>query len=133
MDVFTVQPEDVDTHWKWVRMFLYDVEKMAPGWTAEEVRKSLKRAESQLWVVREIEPTGIVVTRLGNVGPTKSGLVWIASGSALEEGLDMFRSYIEPWFRQQGCKLIEIVGRKGWKRVLPDYQEAGTWFVKEIA
>jgi hypothetical protein len=41
----------------------------------------------------------------------------------LELGLPVYREVIEPWFWSQGCAWIDINGRKGWKRVMPGYEE----------
>lgn len=86
-----------------------------------------------MWgIQKDGKATAIVVTALGKIGETPTGLVWIASGHELENGLSMLEKHIEPWFREKGCKLIEINGRKGWGRMLPEYRELSRVFVKEL-
>lgn len=67
---------------------------------------------------------GFWITRIENTLTKRYGLVWIVAGTGLDEGLPFYRDTIEPWFWSQGCEWIELHGRKGWKRVLPDYRES---------
>jgi hypothetical protein len=62
----------------------------------------------------------------------KFGLVWIAAGSGLGDGLPLFLSETEPWFKSMGCRYVKIVGRKGWKKRLPGYIEHAVELRKQL-
>lgn len=49
--------------------------------------------------------------------------IWLASGDMDELVADMLPQ-VEAWAASNGCRRVEIVGRRGWKRKLPDYCEA---------
>ena len=125
----TVQPHEVEAAWSWVNPFLSDLEKTNPGWDSTDVFLALVRREAQCWFIAEHgKPVGIVITKLGKVNDTPSGLLW----NALQAGIGLLTDHIEPWFREMGCKFVEINGRKGWSKVLDGYRETTRVFVKEL-
>lgn len=88
-----------------------------------DVRNELEECRAQAWGMRDADHVlGFWITRIENAFTTRYGVVWITAGAGLEVGLPAY-SVIEQWFWDQGCKYIEIHGRRGWKRVLPDYEE----------
>ena len=130
MRFFTLQAEEIDKNWDWIEPLLLRIDDAV--WTTEEVRQALKANEAQLWAFGD-DPRGIVVTRLGKIGQTPSGLIWLAAGESIEAFTYFLRTYIEPWFRSKGCRTVEIVGRRGWKKFLPDYSELPqVTFAKEL-
>lgn len=131
MKIFTIQPYEIADNWGWIESFLERVEE--PVWGVDDVRSALENCEAQLWGFGEDgKPLGIVVTRLGKIGETPSGLVWLAAGDRIECFVDVLRNYIEPWMREKGCKVVEINGRRGWKKILPDYTERTTVFARKL-
>lgn len=93
-------------------------------WSLEDVRLALIDAKAQAWGMRSGDDVlGFWITRIDNTHTRTYGLVWITAGDALHAGLPVYREIIEPWFWSQGCEWIELQGRKGWKRVMPDYEE----------
>lgn len=131
MNVFTLQPHEIEANWHWVEPMLRRVED--PVWEAEDVCSLLKERQAQLWGFSENgEPQGVVVTRLGKIGDTPSGVVWIAAGENVDGFVELLEEHLEPWFRSKHCRWIEINGRRGWKKVLPEYTERSTVFAKEL-
>ncbi len=57
--------------------------------------------------------------------------IWLAGGN-YKELRELERDKVIPWARQQGCRRMELVGRKGWARRLRDYEEVATVLAKEI-
>lgn len=95
------------------------------AWDVEDVIQELTEGRALAWGLRRgAEVLGFWITRIENTWTRKYGLVWITAGSGLEEGLRAYRDVIEPWFWSQGCQWIEVNGRRGWKRVMPDYEES---------
>jgi len=39
---------------------------------------------------------------------------------------------VEEWAKAKGCAAVEIIGRRGWGRVLDDYREPHALLKKEI-
>lgn len=86
--------------------------------TLEHVRQAIEENRAQLWPVGEL---GTVVTEIEQM---PSGLricrLWLAGGkmAALIEA----EKVIAEWAKENGCDAVEITGRKGWRKVLPEYR-----------
>lgn len=130
--VFALQSSQIGEFWQFIAPFLARVDRFR-DWTDEGVRADLESARAQCWFLAdEREIRGILITRIEETSAGKRGLLWIASGDCLEDGLRMYRDHVEPWFVSLGCKTSQVIGRKGWERVLPGYENAGIVLVKEL-
>lgn len=130
----TFLSSEIEANWHLIEPFLIRVrQKWNPGWEVADVKSALLKKEAQCWFVADGEKvSGVWITRLGRCGDTPTGLVWIACGEPLATGLELFE-HTEQWFREKGCKFVEIVGRRGWSKVLPGYTERGVVLVKELS
>ncbi len=127
-EVFTLQSHEIVLNWHWIEQLLARVER--PDWTADEVRSELEHARAQLWGLQESGAAfGIWITRIEG----QRGLLWIAAGERLEDGLRLFREHTVPWLKEKGCKYVQVFGRRGWKKAMPDFEEVGTILRKELA
>lgn len=133
-EVFTVQPQDIPL---WAGRLMPHLERfeLETGRTdAITILSQAARAERQLWGVRDgLQIIGVLVTE---IYPTSRGNVcwiWAAAGTESSAG-DILRVYqsIEDWARSIGCKRIGINGRKGWLKVLPQFQLTAYVMEKEL-
>lgn len=87
----------------------------------EDVHAAIERGDAQLWPM----PTGTLVTEIREY-PSGGRIVnfWLAGGTL--GTLVGAEPIIADWAREQGCHAAQIIGRKGWARVLPQYREAAT-------
>lgn len=123
-DVFTLQSYQINDWWPHIEPFLSRVER--PDWTPEGVRAELEQSMAQFWgMADDSRLLAVWITKVQETSRGKRGLLWIAAGSELHDGLALFRLHTEPWLKAQGCRSIQILGRKGWQRVLPDYDDVG--------
>lgn len=130
--VFTLQSNEIREFWPLIEHFLLKVEN--PDWTLEGARQELEEARAQLWGMAEgREILAVWVTKLEETSKGRRGLLWIAAGSGLEQGLKLFSEHTEPWFKEKGCKSVQILGRRGWKKVLDGYDDVGVVLVKDLA
>lgn len=123
---FALQPTQVDDYWPWIESLLERVDQNE--WEPEHVWRELKTQRAQLWGTHD----SLWITKIETSGKRKRGVIWIAAGDDMRNALQYFRRYTEPWLKAQGCEYIQIIGRKGWMRVLPDYRNAGIVMVKEL-
>jgi hypothetical protein len=122
-ELFVVPTEQVGIAWPEIKRHISRIENVP--WDLNDVLHDLMRAKAQAWGVRDGEQViGFVITRIENTHKHKYGLVWISAGTALHLGMPFYREVIEPWFWSHDCEWIDLCGRKGWKRVMPDYEEA---------
>lgn len=96
--------------------------------TAEDVAVEILQGRAQLWCGRE----SVIVTELIAYPRLKACRIWLASGDMAELTKEMLPD-VEAWASSEGCGRMEIVGRKGWRRVLSDYHEPSVVLEKEIA
>lgn len=127
-ELFVVPRDQIAIAWPEIERCISRVENRS--WELEDVVGELLAGRAQAWGLRDQQILGFWITRIESTYAHKFGLVWIAAGDALTEGLKLYREVIEPWFWDQGCEWIEINGRKGWRRVLPDYEETSVVLVK---
>lgn len=52
-------------------------------------------------------------------------------GAALRDWI-AFLPVIESWAASEGCQTIELIGRAGWERVLPDFQKKAVLLRKSL-
>jgi len=107
--------------WSAVAPLLLPAIQWSGDYRPDEVEAELQGGRAQLWIATDGTPRVAVVTRLR---PTEAGTVceiWLAGGRDRHAWLH-FIDIIERAARERGCTKIEIVGRRGWARVLRDYR-----------
>jgi hypothetical protein len=58
---------------------------------------------------------------------------WVlVGGNYMDEWLNPLLEKVENRAKKNKCQRLEIVGRKGWTKVLRDYEPQAVYFVKEI-
>lgn len=117
--------------WPTIAPFLEIVEQ--DEWTLPEIQEDIIKRHCQAWGMRSgSHVLAIWITRICDGPNGVYGLVQVVAGAPLEQGLRIYREHIEPFFTEQGCEYIKIVGRRGWKKVLPDYEERQVIFTKRL-
>lgn len=120
-DLFTLKSTQVGRHWPAILKLLNRVED--PDWTTDQVYEEIVNTRAQVWgIASDGEIKGIWITRIVENARDVFGIVWIAAGEGLEVGLFHFLHETEDWFREKGCRYVDIFGRKGWQKVLPGYE-----------
>jgi len=121
---FVVPGDQIDEAWPIIEGICSRVSERS--WSLEDLYSDLSEGRAQAWGIRtQDEVRCILVTRVENTFSRRYGVLWIAAGSGIIDGMRLFREYIEPWFfEDQECEWIEIQGRRGWARLLQDYNES---------
>lgn len=127
-ELFVVPRSQVEAAWPEIERCLARVGDTP--WSAQDVKHDLLAGRAQAWGLRQVEVLGFWLTRIENTSTARFGVVWITAGDGLHEGLPLYRDVIEPWLWEQGCKWIEIVGRRGWKKVMSGYEEVAVMLRK---
>lgn len=121
-EVFCVRRHELAAAWPDIERCLCRVRDVP--WSLSDVRELLEAGQALAWGLRDGPAVlGFWITRIEEGYAAKFGLVWICAGEGLAEGLPVYFDVIEPWFWSQGCQWVDINGRKGWKRVMPGYDE----------
>ena len=86
----------------------------------------------QLWLAWSDEKIyGVAITQMTNYPQYRSLLVLLLSGEDKELWLDRI-GIMEDFARENGCKRIEAVTRKGMQKMLPDWKWTNIILRKEL-
>ena len=125
-EIFVVPRDQVDVAWPEIEKHIARIEV-----DPRDVYADLKECRAQAWGLRSDRVLGFWLTRIENTAHHRYGLVWLCAGDLIEAGLiHMYQFHVEPWFWSEGCEWIEIHGRKGWQRLLPEYEAKTVKLVK---
>ena len=95
--------------------------------TLGDVAKAIIEGHAQHWRGRKSE----IVTEIRSYPLAKICRIWLAGGD-MDELVNQMLPDVEAWAKANGCSRMEVVGRKGWKRVLKDYREPYAVLTKEL-
>lgn len=125
-----VPVEDLEFIWSQVKP---QIEKALDGsYSSYDILEYIKQNRMQLWISWNDGIEASFVTEVCDY-PQLRVMRWVlAGGSNMELWLDLVTSKVEDWAKRNNCQRLEIVGRKGWTKVLRDYKPQAVYFVKEL-
>ncbi len=128
--VTQVPVEDLEFIWPQVKAQL---EKALDGsYSSYDILNYIKENRMQLWISWNDGIEASFVTEVCDY-PQMRVMRWVlAGGSNMESWLKPLTEKVEAWAKRNNCQRLEIVGRKGWTKVLRDYEPQAVYFVKEI-
>jgi len=128
-----VSIEELALNQQVIKKYLDSVLIKATEVTEQSVMESIFKGDSQLWLARSTEDkvVGIVVTYQVTYPTTKRLLIHLLGGTEIKEWVHTIAS-IEEWAESKGLNGIEIRGRKGWLKLLPDYSCKTVLMIKEL-
>ena len=135
-ELVAVPPDGVDGLWVIAEPLLALGASWSRKVSLEDVRERLGAGFGQLWLVFDPATSVVLCAFVSELvdypSGYRAGRVVLLGGGSLERWRH-FLPRIEQWAKQEGCRALEIVGRRGWKRVFPDYEHGETTIVKELA
>ena len=93
--------------------------------TYEQVIDIVKRGDAQLWAFDD----SAIVTEIIDYPQRRTLRFWLAGGN-LKTLLEV-EPKIRKWSILYRCEAVEIIGRKGWEKVMKDYEPTAIVLVKE--
>lgn len=122
MNIRRILPEDIEQSWDKVEALLSNT-RMLNNWvTAEQLKTRLINNGGDLWVNEDFTGAAIGATYT-RTDKTKTYVVeFMASEVSSKEGWSKTIEAIEQQAADWGCTNIQVKGRKGWARTLPDYK-----------
>lgn len=94
----------------------------------ETVRRDVCEGGGLLWLAYGDGIDGAAVTSLQSVAGNLYCVITACGGHGIDHWIALIEG-IEAYAKAEGCRAVRIIGRKGWRRKLPDY--AVTNFVFE--
>jgi len=123
MEVILLTPQQVVTYWRTIEPAIASaLESSVNESTTYDYLTWLQDPQSyQCWVVqKDNEIINVSITKINNYATHKSLHLVTTTGinGARWESYKTAHHIIEQFARDQGCRRIEMYGRKGWSRVL---------------
>lgn len=123
MNVSIVLPEDIDVIWKHIEEYMRGAAKYTNGrYTVEDIYNSITGERfQQLWVAFTDEKIyGAVITEIMEYPQMKVLVMHFTGGIELPRWKDDMLKLLQLFARDNGCKVIESIGRAGWKKVFKE-------------
>jgi hypothetical protein len=129
-----LRPEDIAHVWANVEPLLATVTQHAEGeMEPDDYLESLTHGAMQLWIA--IEEKEIIIAMVTQIipYPQKKVLRVIAiAGEKFMEAHSQFNDIVETFAVRVGCSSMELWGRKGWKKMLPEWKDSYIVFTKDL-
>jgi len=134
---WTLIPADgVDQVWSIAAPLLEKATKRTRKIDLTSLLKSARDGLMQIWLAYDAEEEDVLAAAATEMVTYSSGLksarVILLGGRQLNRWSRLI-DIIENWALSEGCSTVEIVGRRGWEKVYPDYLPLEHWLSKEIA
>ena len=129
-----MRPEDVAHVWGDVAPLLLTVSQHAEGeMEPDDYLESLTHGDMQLWTASEEKKIFLAMVTQIVPYPQKKVLRVIAiSGERFKEAHKHFNDVVETFALRVGCSSMELWGRKGWKKMLPEWKDSYIVFTKDL-
>ena len=134
MKAHLISPEDVAYLWDDVGPMLARVTERSEGeMEPDDYLETLTQGAMQLWIATEEKNiTLAMVTQIISYPQKKVLRVIAISGEKFIEAHSQFNDMVEAFAIRVGCSPMELWGRKGWKKMLPDWKDSYIVFTKDL-
>ena len=128
-----VQPEDIAHIWGQVAPLLERVKEHSEGEAEpDDFLEPLTHGDMQLWIFTEESSLHSAMITQIIVYPQKKILRVISMAGSEFEKLRQFNDMVESFAIKTGCTGLELWGRKGWKKLLPDWESNYIVYTKDL-
>ena len=133
MKAHIVQPEDVAYIWEEVAPLLEMVKEHTEGeLETDDFLEPLTHGNMQLWIATEDKDIHAVMVTQFVIYPQKNILRIISLAGDDFEKIRNFQEMIEGFAIKNECTALEMWGRKGWKKLLPDWRDTYIVYTKDL-
>lgn len=116
-----VPPEAANRVWPHVREFIEGAALRTNLADADTLRDDILSGAALLWIAVSDRIEAAATTCLIKANGSLYCELTSCGGSGRDNWIQLLNE-IEAYAKAEGCRALRIYGRKGWQRVLPDYQ-----------
>ena len=128
-----VQPEDVAYIWEEVAPLLDRVKEHTEGaLETDDFLEPLTHGDMQLWISTDGGVMHSAMITQIVIYPQKKVLRIISLAGSDFKKLYYFKDMVESFAIKTGCSSLELWGRKGWKRLLSDWESNYIVYTKDL-
>ena len=122
VELICVDPKRVHEIWPRVVDLIHRAVRRTNLSHTRDIDTDVLRGDGLLWLAWDGQKIiAAMTTSLVNTDSDKICILTACGGSAMADWLPL-RTKIEAYAKAEGCSRVRIHGRKGWARVLKDYQ-----------
>ena len=127
-----VQPEDIAYIWEQVAPLLERTKEHSEGeLETDDFLEPLTHGDMQLWIATENKEMHSAMVNQIVTYPQKQILRVISIAGSNFKKLYEFNDMVESFAIKTGCSGMELWGRKGWKKLLPDWESNYIVYTKD--
>ena len=128
-----VQPEDIAYIWEEVARLRNRVKEHSEGEAdPDDFLEPLTHGHMQLWIATEDKQMHSAMITQIIVYPQKKVLRVISIAGSDFKRLYEFNDMVESFAIKTGCSGMELWGRRGWKKLLPDWESNYIVYSKDL-
>ena len=128
-----VQPEDIAYVWEEVAPLLEKVKEHTEGeFETDDYLEPLTNGNMHLWIATEYSDVKAAMVTQFAIYPQKNILRIVSMAGDDFEEIRGFQDMIEAFAVRMGCSALEMWGRKGWKKLLPDWNDTYIVYTKDL-
>ena len=133
MKAHLLDPDDVEYVWDKVEPILARVVSRSEGeLETEDILDLVTEGRMQLWIVAENkEIIAALVTQIITY-PQKKVLRLVSLAGEDFNKFKHFLDMVQSFAIRKGCTALELWGRKGWKKLLPEWKSEYIVYTKDI-
>lgn len=134
MDVRRCLPADVPQAWPTVAPWLKKASvRYSARRSLDDDHAALLDDKQHLWLVLDGAKIIAAVTTLFHEQPLmRVCAMRLVGGSRLMEWRALAVQTIRQFAKENGCRELEQMGPKGWRRLNPEFEHRGEWLVMEL-
>jgi hypothetical protein len=102
--------------------------------TAPAIYKELLAGTAQLWLASS-EECGVesgMITKIADNAERRICLIEALGGNSRQRWMEHLAT-IEAWAASKGCDAVQVKGRRGWAKMLPDFKLTSITLEKDLA
>lgn len=124
MRMFCVAPNQVTLFWDDFEPLLSRFERCCGDISAAKIKELCADSKMQLWGLQDAESVrGVGVTEIIDTSRGLHCLIRVACGGASRGLMERLLDEIGKWAKDLGCTRVKYVGRKGWLRRFPRFEQ----------
>ena len=122
MEISVIGKDQVDSVWLMIKDYAQGAADYTYGrFTANDIRTGLKTKNQHLWIAHEDEKAlGFVVTQISDYPQMRALIMHFTGGEDLPKWKEQMLEELQNYAYNNGCDIIESMGRKGWGRVFKE-------------
>lgn len=130
--MYSVPSTDIEEVWPDILPLVESAIPYAYGdYVADDFLKASKSAEMQCYIVAEDKIKCVVFTEYCQYPQQKVCMITLCAGHDMKDWVQYIER-IATFAKKEQCQVLEIFGRAGWEKVLPDFKKTAIRLRREI-